>query len=336
MSFRIAIVGASGNVGRRLISQLFTQSWAQSAVLTAIASEQSAGLTLKVDDREFTLQKLSEASLANQQIVLFCTEADVSSQWVPVALRLGAYVIDSSSHYRLEKDVPLIIPPVNIHQVTAKQKLYAHANCLASPISTVMAPLHRALGINYLNVTTYQSTSGAGKAAMDECALQTQAVLSGEKAVPRVFKRQIAMNVIPQVGSIAENGVTSEEYKIIHEVQKVLEADFPISATAVRVPVIIGHSIVMTVSFDKKPMIEDVRDILSKSRSVTLSGNDYATPVEVVGQDNVFVGRIRLDAALSNGLQMWSCSDNLRRGAATDAIEIAEVIAEKCVLYRGG
>lgn len=319
---RIAIVGASGNVGRRLIAQLLTQPWAQAAQLTLLASPKSAGQSLNIDGKTFTLQALSEQALQNQDIVLFCTETDVSSQWVPVALKAGAYVIDSSSHYRLDKDVPLIIPPVNIHHVTKNQKLYAHANCLASPIATVIAPLHRALGVKYLNVATYQSTSGAGKAAMDECFSQTEAAITHKPFQPAVFKRQIAFNVIPQVGSIAEDGTTSEEYKIIHEVQKVVEASFPISAMAVRVPVMIGHSIAMTVSFDRTPTLNSVRDVLKSAKSITLSGNDYATPAEVVGQDDVFVGRMRLDPALPNGLQLWLCSDNLRRGAATDALEI--------------
>jgi aspartate-semialdehyde dehydrogenase len=326
-NFRIAIVGASGNVGRRLIAQLLTQPWAKEAELTLLASPKSAGQLLMIDGKTFTLQALSEEALQHQDLVLFCTETDVSSQWVPVALKTGAYVIDSSSHYRLDKDVPLIIPPVNIHKVTQNQKLYAHANCLASPISTVIAPLHKALGVKYLNVATYQSTSGAGKAAMDECFSQTEAVVTNKTFQPSVFKRQIAFNVIPQVGSIAADGSTSEEYKIIHEVQKVVEAKFPISAMAVRVPVMIGHSIAMTVSFDKAPTIAAVQDILTFAKSVTVSKNDYETPAEVVGQDNVFVGRMRLDTALPNGLQLWLCSDNLRRGAATDAIEIATAIA---------
>lgn len=325
-SFRIAIVGASGNVGRRVIAQLLTEPWAVDADITPIASERSAGLPLVVDDKRFVLQTLSEKSLSNQHIVLFCTENDVSAEWVPIALRLGAYVVDSSSQFRLDKDVPLIIPPVNIHLVNAAQKLYSHANCLASPISTVVAPLHQALGVTYLNVSTYQSTSGAGKSAMDECFSQTADVVNEQPAVPHVFKRQIAFNVIPQVGSIGADGMTSEEFKIIHEVQKVLEASFPISAMAVRVPVMIGHSIALTLSFERQPTLPVLREILTGANSVTLSDDHYHTPVEVVGQDNVFVGRMRLDPAMPNGLQLWLCSDNLRRGAATDAIEIARKI----------
>lgn len=326
--FRIAIIGASGNVGRRLIAQLLTCDWAKSAELTLLASEKSAGKPLTINNKTFTLRALSAEALQHQQLALFCTEADVSSEWVPVALDAGAYVIDSSSHYRLEKDVPLIIPPVNIDLVSKTQKLYAHANCLASPISTVVAPLHRAFGVKYLNVATYQSTSGAGKAAMDECFAQTKALVQEESYPPNVFKRQIAFNVIPQVGTIADDGTTSEEYKIIHEVKKVLNASFPVSAMAVRVPVIIGHSIAMTVSFERVVSVDAVKKILASSPSITLSVDEYTTPIDVVGQDNVFVGRMRLDSALPNGLQLWLCSDNLRRGAATDALEIADAVTK--------
>lgn len=325
-TYNIAIVGASGNVGRRVIAQLLSYPWGKSAQLTLLASPKSAGKQLNIQDHTYTVQALSESTLQNQHLVLFCTEADISSEWVPIALRAGAYVVDSSSHFRLDKDVPLIIPPVNIRQVTSTQKLYAHANCLASPISTVISPLHTAFGVQYLNVSTYQSTSGAGKAAMDECVDQTKSVLNGSPAAPHVFKRQIAFNVIPQVGSIDDQGQTSEEYKIIHEVQKVIQADFPISAMAVRVPVVIGHSIAMTVSFERAVSIDAVKKILAAAPSVRLSADDYATPIDVVGQDNVFVGRMRLDPALPNGLQLWLCSDNLRRGAATDALEIADAI----------
>lgn len=323
---RIAIVGASGNVGRRVLAQMLQYGWGSDAELTLLASERSAGTLLKVGEKEYALQALSEEALQGQAVVLFCTEGDISSEWVPVALKTGAYVVDSSSHFRLDRDVPLIIPPVNIHLVNPEQKFYAHSNCLASPIATVIAPLHRALGVAYLNVATYQSTSGAGKAAMDECTLQTKAVLDETPYKPHIFKRQIAFNVIPQVGGIDDEGQTSEEYKIIHEVQKGVEAQFPISAMAVRVPVIIGHAIAMTISFENAPTLDKVREILRRSPSVTVSTNDYETPVEVVGQDNVFVGRMRLDPALPNGLQLWLCSDNLRRGAATDALEIVDAI----------
>lgn len=320
----IAVVGASGNVGRQVVTQCLARG-VPAESLKLFASPASAGKQVNIAGADFTLQALTEKAFKPGGVALFCTEAEHSMRWVPVALEAGAYVIDSSSHYRLQADVPLIIPPVNLDRVCLEKKLYAHANCLASPIATVIAPLHRVFGIRYLNIVTYQSTSGAGKAAMDELAAEARSVLhlQLERYQRHIFQRQIAFNVIPQVGTITPEGYTGEEFKIINEIQKVVAADLPISAMAVRVPVLIGHSMALTLSLAQPATVDAVRQVLAESPSVRCA-SDYDTPAEMVGHDEVSVGRLRLDPALPNGLQLWACSDNLRRGASTDAVEILE------------
>jgi len=322
----LAIVGATGNVGRQVVEMLLLRGLATPAALSLYASLRSAGKNLHLGEHSFSVETLSPESFEGKKLCVFTTEAPVSAEWIPHALAAGAYVIDASSHYRLHPEVPLIVPPVNRDQITSQIKLYAHANCLTSPIATVIAPLHRTWKILRLEATTFQSTAGAGKAAMEECTEETRALLHNQPYHRSIFPRQIAGNVIPQVGELRSDGFTTEEYKIREEVKKVVDTSLAITATAVRVPVLIGHSIALTVEFSEPFSLEEVKKTLSQAPSVQLSTNDYSTPVEVVGSDDVWVGRIRRDPSRTNSLQMWLCSDNLRRGAATDAVEIAEEI----------
>ena len=223
--------------------------------------------------------------------------------------------------------MPLIVAPVNKHLVlTDNTRLYAIANCVSSPIATVVAPLHCQHKVKRIIASTYQSTSGAGKDAMDELEHETMALLQGKRFNRTSFKRQIAFNIIPQVDRIMEDGFTYEEFKIMKEVQKIVGGKFSITATAVRVPVRIGHSISLSVEFDKEVSIKEVQALLANATGVKLSNDEYSTPVEVVGTDDVHVGRLRKDPSTEHGIQMWLCSDNLRRGAATDMVEVAEEI----------
>lgn len=329
MDVKIALVGATGNVGRKVSEMILHRKLTHPENLILFASSQSAGKQLNVQGINFTVQGLDVANFSNYNVFIFNTESDVSEKFIPTALEAGAYVIDSSSKYRLEPNVPLIIPPVNSKEINLHQKLYAHANCLASPIATVIDPLHRFKKISRINAVTYQSTSGAGKLASDECWDETKAIVSGKTYVRQVFQRQIALNVIPQVGAMMDEGMTFEEYKIIHEVKKVVDPMISITVTAVRVPVLIGHSIALSLEFSEAIELNEVIETLKKAPSVKLSNNHYSTPVEVIDNDDVFVGRIRRDLSVKHGIHLWLCSDNLRRGAATDSVEILEALLKQ-------
>lgn len=327
MKKNVAIVGATGNVGRKVIEMILNKNLVSADHIHAFASPNSKGKILDIAANQFTVKSLEDAQLKDFDLCIFNTENDISKEYVPKALAQGCFVIDSSSEYRLDKDTPLIIPPVNIDKVNQNNKLYSHANCLASPIATVIAPLHKYRKILKMNAVTYQATSGAGKRSLDECVNETKAKVNNTSFKREQFNRQIAFNVIPQVGSICDDGMTSEEYKIINEVQKVVDNDIAILATAVRVPVLVGHCIALSLEFSDNIKAEEVKEVLKSAKSVKVY-DDYLTPVEVVDTDEVHVGRIRSDGISPCGIQMWLCSDNLRRGASTDCIEIAEKLLQ--------
>ena len=313
----IAVVGATGNVGRKIVEILLHRGCKKLALL---ASSRSKGMELF----GYGVEDVENFDFTKCKIVLFATDSDISRQYIPHARQAGCVVIDSSSAFRLHEDVPLIVPPVNGFLV-GKHSLYSTANCLASPLSVVLMPLHKKLEVKRVIVTTFQSTSGAGKEPMDELFSSSGKVLMGEAAEAKFFPRPIAFNVIPQVDKICEDGFTGEEHKIAKEVQKIVSGDIAIAATAVRVPVGVGHSMSVAIEFKKTFSIEDVKEILREAPGVVLS-EDYATPREIAGQDGVFVGRMRRDPTCENGLMLWLVSDNLRRGAALDAVEVAQLI----------
>lgn len=318
---QIAIIGATGNVGRIVVATILQKKLAAPSQIKLFASKQSKGQVFEIENHAFQIEETTENSFNDCEICIFNTESDISAYFIPFALKAGAYVIDSSSHFRLHPEVPLIIPPVNKQDMNLNQKLYAHANCLASPLATVLNPLHHTFGIKRAQVATYQSVSGAGKSAMDECWQQTHHVLHDQPAHINIFPKQIAFNIFPQVGQFRPDGYATEEYKIISEVRKVL-GDIHIHATSVRVPVLIGHSMSVSVELLRPYDMDGVFSTLDAS-SIRLK-SPYVTPLEVVGEEDVFVGRIREDQFEKQWLHFWLCSDNLRRGAATDATEMLE------------
>ena len=321
---KIAVIGATGNVGRKVVAMLLTRQLVLPENLILFASSRSVGKSLTILGHPFQIADVGKEDFSSYSICIFNTESDVSEKYIPRALKSGAYVVDSSSKYRLESDVPLIIPPVNKHQIQLNTKLYAHANCLVSPIACVLAPLHQFNPVQHLYITTYQATSGAGKRASDDCWNETKSLINNERYERQHFQRQIAFNVIPQVGDIMPDGMTHEEFKIIHELRKVVSQDLAISVTSVRVPVISGHSIALGIKFSQSFDKSELLNLLNRSKNIKAYADDYKTPIEILDSDDVHVGRIRLDSALKNGLQLWLCSDNLRRGAATDSVEIVE------------
>lgn len=325
MSATIALIGATGNVGRTVACQLLQRSLVHPAHLSLFSSPRSRGVVLTFDHCEFIVESIENIDFSKYNLCIFNTEEDVSELYVPRALEAGCYVVDSSSRYRLDHGVPLIVPPVNGADIGhSPSKLYAHANCLASPIATVLAPLHKAHLVKRISAVTYQSTSGAGKRSCDECWHETKAVIENTPFQREQFNRQIAFNIIPQVGQMVQEGMTSEELKIIREVKKVVDPEIRIAATAVRVPVMVGHSIALSIEFQKETSLEEVANVLNNAPFVRYLGIDYMTPVEVVGSDYVWVGRARKDPSVDHGILLWVCSDNLRRGAATDCVEIVD------------
>jgi aspartate-semialdehyde dehydrogenase len=326
-AIKIAVIGGSGNVGRKATEQLLTRLHINPKCIDLYASPDSAGKLLIIASREFIIRSTEDCNFKSVKIALFGTDAEVSSRYVPRALEAGAFVIDSSSLYRLDAKIPLVVPPVNKNMIDVhKHNLYAIANCIASPVSIVLAALHRLYPIRRISIVSFQSTSGAGKLAMDELKEETSSILSGQEYNRRFFPRQIAFNIIPMIGELLEDGYTQEEIKIITEIRKITSADFAITASCVRVPVLVGHSVSLGIEFENQFDIEKVKQLLSQTPDISFTDKDYATPIEVVDSDKVYVGRIRRDISVSNGLQLWLCSDNLRRGAATDAVEVIEEI----------
>jgi aspartate-semialdehyde dehydrogenase len=330
LQHKVIVIGGTGNVGRNVLQMLIDSKLFDISNIRATGSIRSAGSYLTLGEHRFFIENTEGIKFQKNELCIFNTEADVSSKYIPIALESGAYVIDSSSHYRMDDAVPLIIPNVNIDSIDiTKSKLFAHANCIAAPIATVIAPLHKKFGVRRAIVSTYQSTSGAGKKAMDECLESTRDFCNNSASqCHTAFPRPIVFNIIPQIGGFYDNGFCSEETKISNEIQKVVSKDIFISATSVRVPVLIGHSSSLSMKLGSKCNANDILNTLVRSSGIKISPNQYHTPIEVVGSDDVFVGRLRVDGDTHDQwIHMWVCSDNLRVGAATDSFQITKAIA---------
>jgi aspartate-semialdehyde dehydrogenase len=327
MQKNISIIGATGNVGRKILEIILEKNVFPASAIKLFASAASAGKELTMNHHTYRVEDAAKYDFQNSALCIFSTESEISEQYIPTALEAGCIVIDTSSLYRLDPSIPLIVAPVNKHLISIhNSRLYAVANCLASPTSIALAPLQKKWGIKRVNVITYQSVSGAGKQAMDELHQETSSLINKQSFQRSYFKRQIAFNVIPQVGEILADGFTHEEFKIIKEIQKIIADDFPVTATAVRVPVMVGHSIALSIELNKTFDLSDIKQALREYNGLQLSEDNYTTPVEAHGSDKVFVGRIRKDPTIVNGLHLWLCSDNLRRGAATDTVEIVQEV----------
>ena len=327
---KIALVGATGNVGRKIMEILCDSKFPLENIFL-YASKNSAGKPLSVRDKQHIhpVQALEDCDFSQIDIALFATENNVSKEYIPRALENHCRVIDSSSFYRLQEGIPLIVPPVNGDQIKQHDRLIAAANCLASPLSIVLSSLMSVAPIRRAVVTTFQSTSGAGKGSMDELEQQTHSYFNQQPLIPRYFPRQIAFNLFPQVGEILEDNFCTEEVKIVKETQKILNTPIPILATTTRVPVFIGHSIAIVVEFSENFSMQTIKEKLRSMPGIRLvdhHGSDYLTPVECQNQNDVFVGRLRRDPTVSHGLSLWTVSDNLRRGAALDTVEILQLM----------
>ncbi len=328
--YRVAVVGATGAVGREMI-KIVAQRNFPVREMKLVASERSKGKLLKFGEDSIEVENLADFSFRETDIVLSSPGASISKQYVPRAVEEGAVVIDNTSAFRMDPDVPLVVPEVNPHAVRRHKGIIANPNCSTIQLVVALKPLHDALRIKRLVISTYQAASGAGTPAVNELMEQSALVLLGKKAEPSVFPHQIAFNVLPHIDVFLENAYTKEEMKLVNETRKIMEDDsIRITATAVRVPVSIGHSESVNIETEKHLTPELARELLRKAPGVIVvdepSANEYPFPVDAAGKDEVFVGRIRKDESVENGLNMWVVSDNLRKGAALNAVQIAEIL----------
>ncbi|MBN9343801.1 MAG: aspartate-semialdehyde dehydrogenase [Caedibacter sp. 38-128] len=335
MTYRIAIMGATGNVGREALNILAERRFPIKKVI-ALASQRSKGTEVSFgEDKVLPVKSLEEFDFTDVDFVISAVDSKIAAQYLPKAAAAGAIIVDKSSHFRLEPDVPLLVPEVNSHRLQEKPKrgIIASPNCVVIPLTVALKPLHDLAGIKRIVLSTYQSVSGAGSAAMDELFNQTRAILVNESIPEDVFPKQIAFNLIPQIDRFHQDGFTAEEEKIALETRKIFEAPLKITATCVRVPVFIGHCLSVNVEFEKPLTVEEARAALQKSKGIFVLDRQeeggYITPLEIAGEDVVCVSRLRQDTTVASGLSLWIAADNLRKGAALNAVQILEALIKK-------
>jgi aspartate-semialdehyde dehydrogenase len=333
MGYRVAVVGATGNVGREMMNILEEVDFPVDEI-HAIASRKSKGVEVAFGDRTLKCQDLEQFDFSTVDIVLMSAGGGVSKEWSEKIGKAGPIVIDNSSAWRMDPDVPLIVPEVNPDDVklATKKNIIANPNCSTIQLVTALRPLHDAAKIKRVVVSTYQSVSGAGKEGMDELWNQTKAIYGLGDATPKKFPKQIAFNVLPFIGSFRDDGYTDEEAKMWMETQKMMDPSIKLTVTCVRVPVFVGHSEAVTVEFDRPITPDEARAILRDAPGVQVvdkhEADGYITPVDAAGEFAVYVSRIRNDHTVENGLSFWVVSDNLRKGAALNAVQIAQLLDE--------
>nr|WP_294170712.1 aspartate-semialdehyde dehydrogenase [uncultured Sphingomonas sp.] len=336
MGYRIAVVGATGNVGREMLQILAERQFPLDEV-AALASSRSTGDVIDFGDSGETLKvkNLEHFDFAGWDMALFAAGSETSRLHVPRAAEAGCIVIDNSSLYRMDPDVPLVVPEVNGELLATRppKGIIANPNCSTAQMVVALKPLHDAATIKRVVVATYQSVSGTGKAGMDELFNQSRNIFVGDPTEPQVYPKQIAFNVIPHAGDFLDDGSTSEEWKLTVETKKILDPKIKVTATCVRVPVFVGHSEAVNIEFEREISAKEAQDILRESPGVMLvdkrEDGGYVTPVECVGDYATFVSRVREDPTVENGLNLWVVSDNLRKGAALNAVQIAEMLGRK-------
>ncbi len=331
--YDVAVVGATGAVGKTIISILEQRNFPVRN-LYLLASERSAGETISFKNKQYTVENLADFDFSKAQIGLFSPGASVSAVYAPKAGKAGCIVIDNTSQFRYEEDIPLVVPEVNPHAIAqyTNHNIIANPNCSTIQMLVALKPIHDKVGIARINVATYQSVSGTGKEAIDELAGQTAKLLNGLAPEIKVYPKQIAFNVLPQIDVFQDNGYTKEEMKMVWETQKIMEdPDILVNPTCVRVPVFYSHSEAVHIETREKITVEEVRALLMKAPGVKVMDKQvnggYPTPIpEGTDHDEVWVGRIRKDISHPNGINMWVVSDNLRKGAALNSVQIAEVL----------
>ena len=330
MGYKVAVVGATGNVGQEILKIMSERGFPADDII-ALASESSVGKQVSYGDTEtLKVQALKHFDFKGTDFVLSSPGATVSAEYSPKAARAGAVVIDNTSHFRMDPDVPLVVPEVNPHALKdfGKKNIIATPNCSTIQLVVALKPVHDLAGIKRVVVSTYQSVSGSGKAGMDELFNQTRGVFVNDPMERNKFTKQIAFNVIPHIDVFMDDGGTKEEWKMTVETKKILDPKIKLHATCVRVPVFIGHAEAVNMELEKDVSVEEIRKALSKAEGCIVvdhrADEGYVTPVECAGEDAVYISRIRDDATQDNTVSMWVVSDNLRKGAALNTVQIAE------------
>ena len=336
MGYRVAVVGATGNVGREMLQILSERQFPLDEV-AALASSRSQGDIIDFGDggEELKVSNLDNFDFTGWDIALFAAGSAVSKVHAPRAAAAGCTVIDNSSLYRMDPDVPLVVPEVNPEALAGyrARNIIANPNCSTAQMVVALKPLHDAAGIKRVVVSTYQSVSGSGKQGMDELFNQSRNIFVGDSVEPNFYPKQIAFNVIPHIDDFLDDGSTKEEWKMVVETKKILDPRIKVTATCVRVPVFVGHSESINIEFDRDISAKEAQDILREAPGVMLvdkrEPGGYVTPVECVGDYATFISRVREDPTVENGLNLWCVSDNLRKGAALNAVQIAELLGRK-------
>jgi aspartate-semialdehyde dehydrogenase len=332
----LAVVGATGAVGR-IVLETIQQRELPYRQLKLLASPRTAGQVVNVNGQAITVEAMTPESFAGVDVVIASTPDEVAAQFVPWAVAAGAVVVDESGYFRMRPDVPLVIPEVNPEAIDQHQGIISSPNCSTTQMVVALAPLHRAARVKRVVVSTYQATSGAGLAGSQELELATHSLLHGKEHPPATFAHPIAFNLIPQIGSPKHEGYTSEEMKMVYETRKIMgDNAIQVCPTCVRVPVMVGHSESILVETERPLSLDQARELLANAPGVTLvddlSSKQYPMPRDCVGRDDVFVGRLRRDLSSPNGLAFWCVSDNLRKGAATNAVQISELLGKRAAI----
>lgn len=337
MGYKVVVVGATGNVGKEMLNILAEREFPVDEI-AALASRKSLGTEVSFGDRTLKTQDLDTFDFTGWDIALFAIGSDATKVYAPKAAASGCVVIDNSSLYRYDPDIPLIVPEVNADDVVRykNKNIIANPNCSTAQMVVALKPLHDRARIKRVVVATYQSVSGTGKEAMDELWNQTKGIfVPGQEVEPKVYPKQIAFNVIPHIDVFLDSGETKEEWKMVAETKKILDPKIKVTATCVRVPVFVGHSEAINIEFEDYLDWEEATDILREAPGVLVvdkrEAGGYITPIECVGEYATYVSRIRQDSTIENGLNLWCVSDNLRKGAALNAVQIAEVLGSRCL-----
>src|SRR6202167_2658698 len=334
MGYKVALVGATGNVGREMLNILDERKFPADEVV-ALASRRSLGVEVSYGDRTLKVKALEHYDFSDVDICLMSAGGAVSKEWSPKIAAAGAVVIDNSSCWRMDPDVPLIVPEVNADAIVGfrKKNIIANPNCSTAQLVVALKPLHDAATIKRVVVSTYQSVSGAGKEAMDELFAQTRAVFVSDPVTTKKFPKRIAFNVIPQIDDFMEDGFTKEEWKMVAETKKILDPKIKLVATCVRVPVFIGHSEAVNIEFENPISADEARELLRRAPGCLVidkhEPGGYVTPYEAAGEDATYISRVREDPTVDSGLVLWCVSDNLRKGAALNAVQIAELLVNR-------
>ncbi len=340
MGYRVVVAGATGNVGREMLNILAERQFPVDEVV-ALASRRSLGSEVSFGDKTLTTKDLDTFDFTGWDLALFAIGSDATKTYAPKAAAAGCYVIDNSSLYRYDADIPLIVPEVNADaiELATKRKIIANPNCSTAQMVVALKPLHDRAKIKRVVVSTYQSVSGAGKEGIDELWDQTKSIYNPTDDKPaKKFQKQIAFNVIPQIDVFMDSGDTKEEWKMVVETKKIIDPSIKVTATCVRVPVFVGHSEAINIEFEEFLDEDEARDILREAPGIMVidkrEAGGYVSPIECVGDFATFISRIRQDSTIDNGINLWCVSDNLRKGAALNAVQIAEVLGTR-ILKKG-